>query len=266
MAETLEVSNEAPASVDLSEHDQQMLDKAEGVQTDPVSDIPAGQHKETKPEVEDKFGGDYNKLMASYQELERKQSQTAKPESEDLSIPKEEAPQSTAIDMEALTNEYRQNGSLSEDSMKLLENNGISREMTNQYIAGQLALAQQVGNSVKATVGGNEAYSEMTEWAKANYTEQQIASYDQAVNSGDINLATMAAKGLMADYQAANGSEGQTYGGERTAGPGDVTDTYTSNAQLTADMKDPRYETDLAFQKAVADKLARSNLFGTKTI
>ena len=270
MAANLEISNEAPQSVESMEsYEQSMIDKAaqEGVQTEPHGDIPVGQHKQDEPQVDDKFGGDYNKLKQSYDELQRKLGSQSEVETpvEDLSIPQDPEPSEAPFNIQELTESYMKNGGLSDAEYKQLENGGVSRELADSYIAGQRALGMQIGNEVKSSVGGDEAYGNMVEWAKSNYSEAQIAAYDQAVNSGNIENAKLAAKGLLSDYHNANGQEGITYGGKQAA-PEGAGDVFRSNAEVTLAMKDPRYETDMAYQADVRDKLARSDIFGTKTV
>ena len=75
----------------------------------------------------------------------------------------------------------------------------------------------------------------------------------------------LAAKGLQADYQNSTGQEGITYSGKQAAGERGG-DTFRSNSELTAAMKDSRYEYDQAYRKDVLDKLDRSDLFTGKTI
>jgi hypothetical protein len=42
---------------------------------------------------------------------------------------------------------------------------------------------------------------------------------------------------------------------------GDNNDVFRSNAEVTTAMKDPRYETDIAYRQDVRDKLERSEVF-----
>ena len=253
MANQLTVDSE---QVDVSAeeaHNQEMMDLVE--------------EKEIAPpgmEPQDKFGGDYDKLMQSYQELEKKLGQPAQPEIEavesDLSIPQTPEVAEGAFDMAALQQEYMSTGSLTDNSYQQLEDAGISREYADTYIAGVKALGEQIGNNVKASVGGDAEYSNMVEWAKANYNQDQIQAYDKAVNSGDVNTAIMAAKGLRSDYTNTAGSEGTTYGGTQ-AEPEGSGNVFRSNAEVTAAMKDPRYEYDTAYRQDVLNRLERSDIF-----
>jgi len=258
MADQLVVPTEQGDMSAEDQYNQEMIDKVDG--NDMSTERPALDNSG------DKFQGDYGKLKESYEELERKmhgaQEETAPVDvQEDLGIPQDVPVAEGAFDMNALQQEYTENGSLSENSYKQLEDAGISQEMTNQYIAGQKALGAQIGNDVKNTVGGEENYNGMVEWAKTNYSQDQITAYDNAVNSGNIELAKMAAKGLQSDYHNTEGVEGKVYGGKQAAPEGGHGDVFRSNAEVTTAMKDPRYDSDHAFRQDVRDKLERSDLF-----
>jgi hypothetical protein len=251
MANQLTVENvQSDMSVEES-HNQDMIDLVEEKEI-----VPPGM------EPQDKFGGDYNKLMESYQQLEQKLGQPQEEEyvaeESDLSIP--QSPDDGAFDMAALQQEYMSTGSLGDKSYQQLEDAGISRQYADTYIAGVKALGEQIGNNVKSSVGGDAEYSNMVEWAKANYNQDQIQAYDKAVNSGDVNTAIMAAKGLRSDYTNTAGSEGTTYGGTQ-AEPEGSGEVFRSNAEVTTAMKDKRYEYDTAYRQDVLNKLERSDIF-----
>ena len=251
MANQLTVENvQSDMSVEES-HNQDMIDLVEEKEI-----VPPGM------EPQDKFGGDYNKLMESYQQLEQKLGQPQEEEyvaeESDLSIP--QSPDDGAFDMAALQQEYMSTGSLTDNSYQQLEDAGISRQYADTYIAGVKALGEQIGNNVKSSVGGDAEYSNMVEWAKANYNQDQIQAYDKAVNSGDVNTAIMAAKGLRSDYTNTAGSEGTTYGGTQ-AEPEGSGEVFRSNAEVTTAMKDKRYEYDTAYRQDVLNKLERSDIF-----
>lgn len=264
MAQQLTVSNEAvePDVESLSEHDQEMLDKVDGNDGVEIQD-------EGLEVPQDKFDGDYDKLKQSYEELERKfHSGTSTDDGDDVDTANDleiGEPSESPFDMKELQDEYVKNGQLGENSYKKLEEAGIGKEYVDTYIAGAKALGEQMGNTVRDAVGGTDNYSNMVEWAQANYNSEQIVAYDKAVNSGDINGAMLAAKGLQADYQRYTGQEGITYSGKQAASERGG-DTFRSNSELTAAMKDSRYEYDQAYRQDVLDKLDRSDLFTGKTI
>jgi hypothetical protein len=71
----------------------------------------------------------------------------------------------------------------------------------------------------------------------------------------------LTARGLQADYQNSSGYEGQTVSGDTSMRMSSNSDVFRSNAEVTAAMKDPRYENDTAFRQDVRDKLERSEVF-----
>jgi len=259
MANQITVESEAPQSMD--EYNREMASKA----TFAENTIDQGVVPLEEPEVVDetfrpeKFQSD-EEWRKSYDELERNFHSPPSPEQEqeELSIPQAtDAP----FDMESLQKEYMETGGLKDASYKLLEDAGISKQYADTYIEGVKALGQQIGNQVKDSVGGSGDYQNMVEWAQANYSPEQIQAYDNAVNSGDVQLAMLTARGLQADYQNSSGYEGQTVSGDTSLRMSDSSDVFRSNAEVTAAMKDPRYENDTAFRQDVRDKLERSEVF-----
>jgi hypothetical protein len=264
MANQITVESEAPQSMD--EYNREMSSKA----TFAENTIDQGVVPLEDPEVVDetfrpeKFQSD-EEWRKSYDELERNFHSPSSPseqeqeEQSELSIP--ESTQDSPFDMALLQKEYMETGGLKDASYKLLEDAGISKEYANTYIAGVKALGEQIGNQVKDSVGGSGDYQNMVEWAQANYSPEQIQAYDNAVNSGDVQLAKLTARGLQADYQNSSGYEGQTVSGDTSLRMSDSSDVFRSNAQVTEAMKDPRYETDMAYRQDVRDKLERSEVF-----
>ena len=129
---------------------------------------------EARPEwLPEKFGSAED-LAKAYSELETKQSQKteatpeATTESNDLEIDQaaDNAVQAAGLNMADLQSEYDTNGTLNEESFAALEKAGISKDYVDAFIAGQEAIANNIGNEVRAGVGGNESYNELMSWAK----------------------------------------------------------------------------------------------------
>ena len=203
-------------------------------------------------------------MAKAYAELEKKQSQ-GKPKAPpaddnagdgEAQSAADEAVQSAGLDMGSLQAEYDEAGELSDASYEGLEKAGIPREMVDDYIAGLEARANVYSSSVKALVGGDEAYEAMITWAKDNLTDDEIDAYDEAVNSFDQGKAKAAVNGLQARMQLAEGAPPQ----RQVSGRGVSSDVYESQAQIEADMNDPRYSSDEAFRQRVYAKMARSNI------
>ena len=129
--------------------------------------------------------------------------------------------------------------------------------MVDAYIQGQTAVANAQAEAVFSVAGGQEQYQQMVQWASQNLTQEQIAAYDAAMDSDSQQQRLLAATGLYSQFQAANGKDPNLVGGKAASS---ATEGYQSWAEVTAAMKDARYNKDPAFREQVQRKLASSKL------
>jgi len=170
-----------------------------------------------------------------------------------------EVTEKAGLNFDELSKSYWEDGSLTEAQYAKLDEAGIPKAIVDQFIAGQEALIDSTRQSVFNSVGGENNYNAMTEWAANNFSPEEIAAYNGAVNSGDSASAMMAVKGLKARFDATVGFEPQREVRGETARAGAT--TYRSISEMEKDMADPRYKNDPAFRRDVERKLARSDIF-----
>lgn len=173
--------------------------------------------------------------------------------------PTEQAPQGNVPQerFEFFSQEFAQNGTLSDKSYAELQNLGIPRDLVDAYISGQQALAETQVNTVYSTVGGPEQYQAMTEWAAENLPEADVDAFNNAIESGDQSMVMFAVRGLAAQFAAANNSPRLVQGSTSNNG----TSAFRSLAEVTAAMRDPRYRRDPAYRADVESRLRVSNVF-----
>lgn len=275
MADTLSVQVAPPAEPDHSQHDQEMIKKAEGAspQQEPASD--GKKYADRFNTVED-LEKSYKELQREYTKLkETKPADTPNvppadgntpapdgnsPPRQELKIDEGEARQeleNKGLDFDAFAQEFQQSGALSEESFKKLENAGIPKAFVDSYIEGQRVIAQQATNAVHAAVGGEETYNAMLQWAKTNLPKEAKVAFNRAVE-GSLQDTLLAVKGLHADYVKAVGSEGTTIFGDSG---GDISGSaFRSWAEVTNAMNDPRYGKDPAYRADVERRLSISRL------
>tara|TARA_R100001082_G_scaffold40639_1_gene21549 strand:- start:156 stop:998 length:843 start_codon:yes stop_codon:yes gene_type:complete len=111
-------------------------------------------------------------------------------------------------------------------------------------------------DSIQNAVGGEDAYTRMTQWAGENFTPQEIQAYDAALESGDLNQINLGLQALYYRYQDAVGYEGDMVQGKAAQ----AVEGFRSQAEVVRAMGDPRYEDDPAYRQDVYDKLERSNI------
>jgi hypothetical protein len=164
------------------------------------------------------------------------------------------------IDMNELSNEYEENGSLSEDSYTKLVDGGFPKELVDNYILGQEALMSNAARFIDDTAykigGGKEGYESLTQWAGANLSADEVKTYNEAVTSLDPARAETAIRGLQHKMQSLEGYEGSTtqVGGRSGVG----SDTYADRTQMMQDLGNPLYDKSSAFRQKVDAKISRS--------
>jgi|TARA_R110000822_G_scaffold13911_3_gene49072 hypothetical protein len=243
-----------------------MVDAVEIRTEETTAENPVEQQQQSAEKILGKFETQED-LIKSYQELEKKlgstgeTGETAEPKEEKSStLEIDEAEQVVAdagLDMSQLQEQYDSNGTLDETSFEALEKAGIPKSYVEAFIQGQEALSNQLQTTIKSEVGGDESYAELMSWAKDALNPAEITAYNNVVNSRDLEAVKLAVTGLKARYETLNGVEPTL-----TAGRASTTGAngYNSWAQVTAAMKDARYESDSAFRAEVQDKISRSNL------
>lgn len=177
---------------------------------------------------------------------------------------------SNNVDPWAISKHFHENeGSITEDMYGELESAGLSRATIDSYLDGRAVqsgytdvgnvadLTEADANSIKNSVGGDEQYNQMTQWAAANLDQKVIEAFDNLLDSGNTGAIQLAVNGLKAEYENATGYEGRMYSGKAPASSGDV---FRSQPELVAAMNDPRYDRDPSYRQDVIEKLDRSDL------
>ena len=169
----------------------------------------------------------------------------------------------TAQLITSASDEFDNNGQLTPETLNKLSEMP-SKDLVEAYMqlqatqpeaeTGDITDAQV--NEIKTAAGGEEAYGQITEWASNNLPPNEIAAFDEVINSGSVDAIRLAVNGLRAQYENANGYEGRMLTGKS---PVQQKDMYRSQAELVAAMSDARYDNDPAYRQDVIAKLERSN-------
>tara|TARA_R100001443_G_scaffold40038_1_gene53431 strand:+ start:376 stop:1188 length:813 start_codon:yes stop_codon:yes gene_type:complete len=164
---------------------------------------------------------------------------------------------------EASAEYYENNGELTPETIEKFSSMD-SQELVNAYLDLQanqteepVEMSDADINTIKNSVGGDDVYSNIVEWAGENLNESSINAFDSIVESGDTAAIQLALSGLKAQYDSANGYEGRMLSGKAPKTSGD---TFRSQPELVEAINDPRYENDPAYQQDVLAKLARSDI------
>lgn len=148
--------------------------------------------------------------------------------------------------------EFAKEGKLSDATYETLAKTGISKQMVDMYIAGQVATRDAQINEVMAAAGGKEEFTKTAAWAKASLTPAELAEYNANVQ-GSPSVAKLAVAALRARYVAANGTDGEIINGGNPQGGNNQ--GYATQSEMMAAVNDPRYKRDAQYRASVEKKM-----------
>ena len=213
---------------------------------------------------------DAEELEQAYIELQKKMgsdSNKEEPKAEQEEVTEEEEIEYTETEQAVLQagDEFDANGKLSDETVEALSQLDSKdlidtyQRLQSQYedeAPASTPLTSESVDAIQNAVGGEEAYSQMVDWAKSNFTSEEIAAYDSALEQGDMNTINFALQALYYRYQDAVGYDGEMIQGK----PAQAVDGFRSQQEVVRAMDDPRYENDPAYRQDVYNKLERSQI------
>jgi hypothetical protein len=208
-------------------------------------------------------------LANAYNNLEGKLGSNEETQQQQEDLPPTEVQDSTEEDSQtsaiiAASDEFSEQGQLSEDTYKTLEASGLSRNLVDSYIEGQQALQASGEAELLNEIGGREAYEQISEWASEALSENQLDAYNKALETGTDEQASLALDWIKTKYEASNGVSPSSFIQGGTKGSGES--AFESRAQVLAAMSErdargkKRYEVDPAYRKEVERRLAISTM------
>ena len=232
--------------------------------------------EELAQEESKKLAGKYEsaeELEKAYIELQKKlgdkeeTSEEPKAEQEETEETEETPDDNPTVALiNEASDEYYANGNkLSTETLDKFKQMS-SQDLVNAYIemveknppqANQEAdVSQAQINQIQNSVGGENQYQKLMQWAGTNLPENEINAFDGLINTGNVDAIQLGVQALKSKYDEANGYEGRMLTGKAAQ----TSDVFRSQAQLVAAMSDPRYDTDPAYRKDVVAKLERSDI------
>jgi hypothetical protein len=258
MAETLTYDNTPEAEV-LTPDEQESLQIGEQLQEE-QEQLLAGKYTNAE------------ELEKAYMELQRKLGDSDEGDEEEVFEDEgEEVEETEAEYTEAQTlisnasQEYAETGNISDEMMEQFGEMS-SQELVEAYMNIQAnapeAVAEELSesevNSIKNSVGGDQAYDNVMQWAGENLDPDQVDAFDNIIATGNSTAIQMMVNGLKAQYDSSNGYEGRMLSGK--SANASSSDVFRSQAELVAAMSDSRYESDPAYRNDLLEKLDRSDL------
>jgi len=158
----------------------------------------------------------------------------------------------------------------------LVEKGGLPREVVDTYLQGvkpapaaasessSASLSDSDVSELKALVGGEQEFQQLSQWAVANLSAEDLADYNAAVDSGNKAVARFALKQLQVRATSQRqGGEPELIGGGKPA----MADVFESDQQAIEAMRKTNgkgqrlYNVDPKYRAWYEKTLQRSNVF-----
>ena len=257
MTETLNYNPTDPNAPEFSEDEQNSLEVAEKLGQQ-ESELYAGKYENAE------------QLEEAYLELQRKLG-SDDDEVDDTTLDEDEIEYDEAVVagietiQEASDEYYANDGNISEETLEKFD--GMSaRDLVEAYRAIQENtnpsdsypdISDSDLSTVYNSVGGEEQYNQLTEWAANNMDDSALDAFNSIIDQGNPTAIQIAVAGLKAEYDNTEGYEGRMLTGKAAKTSGD---SFRSQAEVVQAMSDPRYDKDPAYRQDLYDKLERSNV------
>jgi hypothetical protein len=119
----------------------------------------------------------------------------------------------------------------------------------------QQQLTDADATAILDSVGGEAAYNETLAWAADNLKPDEVAAFDNVVNSGNKDAIFFAVQALNQRYKDSVGFEGKRMSGKSVK---NSVKGFRSQAELARAISDSRYRNDPAYRLDIEQRLAAS--------
>lgn len=212
-------------------------------------------------------------LEKAYKELEKKLGQKeetptpdegaeSEAESTDEPTPEEDNVSDTAKFIQEASEEYFSNSNqLKPETVQKLKELPSDQlidaylELQKNATIQQQELSDADADAILKSVGGEEAYNETLAWAGENLKPEEVAAFDNVINSGNKDAIFFAVQALNQRYKDSVGFEGKRVSGKSVK---NSVKGFRSQAELARAISDPKYRTDPAYRMDVEERLANS--------
>ena len=118
---------------------------------------------------------------------------------------------------------HENNGEITNEMYGQLEGAGLSRGAIDAYLDGRAVqsgykdaadavdvvdLTETQANNIKNSVGGEQEYKQMIDWASTNLDPDTVSAFDGLLDTGNVGAIQLAVNGIRAQYENATGYEG----------------------------------------------------------
>jgi hypothetical protein len=252
-----------------------------------LDEFVAEQEQEEQQRILGKFNSP-EELAKAYQELEKKLGQSAKadptdPESPQQGYSAEQAAQvygkeavellaGKGLDLAEVMWQADQGQDISNHYDTLAEAFNVPRQVVENYVSRTQApaaaespgLSEQDAAQLKAMVGGDEGFQQLSQWAQQNLDPTELADYNAVVDSGNKQAISWALKAIQARL---SGTDAPVEPKLISGGRPPAVEKFESKQQVLDAMNKRNekgqklYEVDEAYRAKFLQILDRSDVF-----
>lgn len=168
----------------------------------------------------------------------------------------QEVLQTKGFDYAELQKEFIETGKISDSTRKQLAEVGITGELVDNFIEGQIAKAEQEKNEIAECIGGRDNFDNVIKWASENLSEAEIKSINGITDKSIIQIILKDLKNRMEE------KEGITPNYTNGEGGKPAKDIYRSQAEMFEAISNPKYRLDEAYRADVQRKVTASREAG----
>lgn len=256
--------------IEVSKEEYEMLNKTGETEKNEEVVLPS---EEENIELPEKYKGktpeEIYKLMKIEEEyLKNKKEEVTNKEDtieETKSDETQKTEQKSEKSLETVANEWINTGEISEESMKFLEEQGISKEQVEIYKEGLTQKANREANELLQEIGTNiEEYKIVNNWLLETKSEQELKEFNEAISKADKTTLKFILKGVYNEYNMNNQKQNtqEQILQENIHSNQSVNKTsniYKTKSEYYKDARDKRYGKDIAYTNAVDKKLAMTD-------
>lgn len=256
--------------IEVSKEEYEMLNKTGETENKEEVVLPS---EEENIELPEKYKGktpeEIYKLMKIEEEyLKNKKEEVTNKEDtieETKSDETQKTEQKSEKSLETVANEWINTGEISEESMKFLEEQGISKEQVEIYKEGLTQKANREANELLQEIGTNmEEYKIVNNWLLETKSEQELQEFNETISKADKTTLKFILKGVYNEYNMNNQKQNtqEQILQENIHSNQSVNKTsniYKTKSEYYKDARDKRYGKDIAYTNAVDKKLAMTD-------
>lgn len=162
------------------------------------------------------------------------------------------------VDFTKVIEEYESSGVISDKTKEALAKAGYPAEVVDTFVQAQKVLETNYENTIYNFAGGKENFTKVTQWASKNLSNAEIASFNKAVDDGNLGIVKLILDGIQSKMVAKQGTSKPSILGGNAKTSNVTNQGFSTKSDMVKAMSDPRYGRDPIYTREVERKVIKS--------